>query len=254
MNKSGLFVVLFQGRSGSSFLLDALDSHPEIEARGEILERPANEERAYMNSAAYRLKRAVKEVLYGSLASRQKREFMHFCNIYCDNCRAMGFKTKVIDMSDKQEMKRLFELYDAKIIVLKRDNIVKQSISHINAARLFREKNRYNLMGDERSAGSLYIDPKLFDNQLQKAAFALAELMNFSDYLNLPRLVIDYAELLQNQDEVFNNTLDYLEVSRSLLKSSYRKNTSDDLRECVENFEELKNIYRNTMYGDMFDQ
>jgi hypothetical protein len=70
----------------------------------------------------------------------------------------------------------------------------------------------------------------------------------------LPTLTVHYEDLLVYFEAAMARTFAFLEVPWQPVRGAALKNTSDDLREVLANFEEVKARYRDTPYEEMFDE
>ena len=79
-------------------------------------------------------------------------------------------------------------------------------------------------------------------------------LKNYVNSLQRPTLIIYYEDLLKNPEEVFGWVTGFLSLPPAPLSPKTKKNTSDNLRHVISNFEELKLYYMTTQYEAMFDE
>src|SRR5262249_43296180 len=110
------FVLLFEGRSGSTYLMESLDAHPQVVAAHEIL----TELKLEPDVARLQLERTrafLTEPRDGAIA-------------------AVGFKTKLADVVDRDAFAALLRALDVRIIHLRRRNLIKLALSVLNAKRL----------------------------------------------------------------------------------------------------------------------
>jgi hypothetical protein len=98
------------------------------------------------------------------------------------------------------------------------------------------------------------VNPEEFDKLLQERILWDDELEQYTSHLNLPRLKLTYEDMLTNENDFLNSILDFIEVKRLAVQGRTLKNTSDDLREVILNFDDIRNLYANTRYGPMFDE
>ena len=134
------FVILFQGRTGSTFLVDALRRHPEVDADGEILQNEAQELRGWKtHENAYRRAWRTGKLGYrGTPVEAQLRRTEQRWRDARPDARAVGFKTKIRDLLDIESFKDLVEREGARIIMMERDNLVKQAVSRVRSMDLWR--------------------------------------------------------------------------------------------------------------------
>jgi len=72
--------------------------------------------------------------------------------------------------------------------------------------------------------------------------------------LQSPKLILSYEELLKNQDVFLQRVFSFLEVEIRPVTGKTLKITSDDLRDVIDNFDDLRARYRGTQYEPMFDE
>ena len=223
------FVVVMTGRSGSSYLIDLLNSSHSIDARGEQF--------SGMRSA--------------------KRQLAWLKRVYRDpvapEIGAIGFKTKVQDILDKDRFAELMREEEARVIVLRRKNIVKSVVSWFNAERLFAGTGEWNLGGERSSSSPINVDSTLFAKRVSLMEQATMQLEEFCERLPAPRLYLHYEDLLTSLDTTLDAVFRFLDVPRTDTSCGIRKNTSDNLREAIANFDEIRTQFIGTRYEEMFD-
>lgn len=225
------FVILFPGRTGSTFLVSALDAHPDVEAKGEVLDglRPKGVEaqRAW-----------VERYLRGPAIGRSK---------------AIGFKTKLRDVLDQDAFTAAVESYNTRIIVLDRRNDVKHAVSRITARVLRDRTGRWNRYEGSEALGLLQIDADDFASRLSAVEEEKETIRSYVAGLDRPHLQIDYEDLCLDPPATFKKVFEYLGVRSVPVAGATLKNTSDDLREVISNFDEIRTAYVGTPYESMFD-
>lgn len=226
------FVVLFEGRSGSTFLKELLDSHSDIAMAGEglVLLKPEGADR---------------QIEW----TRQR-----FTDPKLKHLAAIGFKTKLSDVLDRQLFANTLVETSCKIILMERRNVVKQAVSWCNADKLYEKTGSWNLHNENERPPAGTIDPELFDSRLKILETGSTKLRKFVAGLKLPTLTVTYEDLLLHQDATVRHIQDFLGVSPGDLSAKVRKNTCDDLRRVVLNFDELKARYSESKYEQMFDE
>jgi LPS sulfotransferase NodH len=228
------FVVLFVERTGSTYLMTTLASHPDIEALREhfaVLRQQGNDGAGQLEWAG----KFFTPPLVGEHA-------------------AVGFKTKMVDILDPDGFTALLQEKQAKIIQLERRNSVKGVISTINASRLHAVAGTWNLLNENDRMPSFAVDPDEFDRLIRQREAWDQELETYVNRLALPTLRLWYEDLLLDEDAFFASVLDFLHVKPTPMQGRTLKNTSDDLREVVTNFDELRARYAGTRYAPMFDE
>jgi LPS sulfotransferase NodH len=224
------FVILFIGRSGSTYLVDALGSHPEVCAQWEGLLGKKGPEA--------QLQRA--------------REF--FTQSSQEGYPAVGFKTKLSQVKDREGFARLLEEMGARIILLQRRNIVKHVVSWVNSERIHDATGRWNLWNEENRLPPATIDVAKFDRRLDQVEKGKRALESYAKNTDLPTLWLYYEDLLVDKQETLERIFSFLGVRFEPVRGGSIKNTSDDLREALSNFHELRSHYVGTPYEQMFDE
>jgi hypothetical protein len=72
--------------------------------------------------------------------------------------------------------------------------------------------------------------------------------------LGRPTLRLYYEDLLAGQEDFLRGLFEFLEVDQYPVKGGTLKITSDDLREVILNFDELRGRYVGTQYEHLFDE
>jgi len=228
------YVILFIERDGSTYLSSLLISHPQIEA-------------VYERFAVLKQKGAgAKEQL------DWVRSF--FTPPFIGRKAAVGFKTKLVDVADLDAFANLLKEKGCHIIQMKRRNRIKAVVSRINARRLHDKSGNWNLYKEEDRLPPMNVDLQEFATFLKEREDADNELDDFVTKLGLPTLLVTYEEIMTNKDQVLSRVFDFLKVPHLPLEGKTLKNTSDDLRDVVLNFQELRSCYAGTPYEAMFDE
>jgi len=234
-NQVTKFVTLFVERAGSTYLSTLLNSHPDILSLGEqlvILTQNGADAETQLSW--------TKEFLTPPIIGRNK---------------ARGFKTKHIDILDPIGFSNLIQELGCKIILLQRHNSIKAVVSTINAKRLWEKSGYWNLLNEEnRMSTSFYIDPDKFDELLQTRLKLDTEIEEYVKNMHLPTLALHYEDLLQDENDFLKLIYSFLNVKPKSAKGITKKNTKDDLREVIQNFDELQVKYKNTEFEPMFEE
>jgi LPS sulfotransferase NodH len=225
------FVLLFQGRTGSTYLTEALASHPEIKMLGEDF---AGRKKA------------------PSIQLQAMREFL--TPPLLGSYRAIGFKIKLQDVGDPEGFAELLKEKRVYIIHLGRRNRVKHAVSWINALPLYNLTGDWNLYKDGHRPGALIIDPAEFRTALEQVEERHRVLRGYVMSLELPTLSLHYEDLLIDKRNTIDLVFSFLSVPSQPGEGKAIKNTSDDLRQAIKNFDELRSLYTGTPYETMFDE
>lgn len=226
------FVVMFEGRTGSSHLISMLDNHPRVRALGEALvSRKTQGSEAQLHW--------TRETLTPPLIGRN---------------RAIGFKTKLHDILDPPAFSALLQERQAKVIHMYRANTIKAVVSHIRSYLLKQQIGTYNTTTEKTRLPPGEIGIEWFDNELRIREERDQALEAFLERLGLPLLHVSYEELFSSEDQTVGRVFDFIGVPYMKTPSKFVKNTSDNLRQVLLNFDELKAHFRDTKYEPMFDE
>lgn len=231
------YVILFQARSGSTFLSEALATHPDILALKEEFSR------------------LRKQIRKGRAArGQQVRWLKQFWGDPPAWCNAIGFKTKVGDIKNPAAFCEIARAHNAKVIQLLRRNLVKVVVSLMTGERLKEETGNWNRYAEEAGSHPIEIDPVTFREWLEGVEQGQERIREFVKELGLDTLELWYEDLLVDRDGAFREVLDFIGLDHHPLESVTRKNTHDDLRRAVLNFDAVRAEYVDTRFRPMFDE
>jgi hypothetical protein len=228
------FVILFVERAGSTFLITVLRSHPSVLALTEKLAVLREEGKSAADQLAW-----AKVFLTPPLVGRH---------------HAIGFKTKLVDVLDPAGLAQVLRLCKCRIIQLQRRNTVKGVVSTLNARRQWQVSGNWNLLNESTRQPAFVVDPSEFDALLQTREKLDRDLEQYVEQLQLPTLRLFYEDLLLDEQAFVGTVLSFLGSRNQPLKPVTLKNTGDDLRQAVLNFDELRTQYAGTRYEAMFDE
>ncbi len=210
------YVNLFPGRTGSTYLISHMQSHPQVVARYEILGR---------KNIDWQQQLECLDDLF-----RQKRAPV---------INAVGFKTKMHAVHNLPAFTDYLHEHGFRIIHQVRSNDLKLIISVVRAKILRNNQGTSNLFEpNQKPVGPMEIPEPLFA-RAKKRLNVSRSLQEYIDTLNLPKLVVRYEELLENEQRVLNQVWDFLEVGRVSTRGQTRKNTPEDIRQAVTNLDEI---------------
>jgi LPS sulfotransferase NodH len=231
--KTVRFVVLFQGRTGSTYLIEGLNAHPAVRAEGEQL---------------------VTVELIGNAVAQLQWVEKYFRDEPTEEVLAVGFKTKLKDVVDPDGFSELLRKHGVSVILMQRRNIIKWVISFFNSVRLKKETGDWNLYRAGERPPPFAIDPEQFDSWLGAVVEKNRLLEEYVTALRLPVLALVYEDLLSDEPSFWKQALSFLDVPLAPVQGKCIKATSDNLREIVANFDELRCRYRGTPFQAMFDE
>ncbi len=222
------FVIFGQARTGSALLGDLLNSHPEIYCDSEIF-----------------LPTKVKKLFFPYL----------YLKNHCNSCKKKiyGFRLKLYQLieSDTQNIDaKKFILYlhdnDWKIIYLKRDNFLRQAIS----ASIAKDRKCWHDVSSNPLEGyQIYIDCSTLIKRIEKREILqkkYEEILRDIPYIS----VIYERDILhqENHQKTLDIIFDYLEINSVPVKTKFFRTTSNQIREFVQNYEEVAEVLRTTKY------
>ena len=228
-----LFVIMFVERAGSTYLTTLLNSHPEIRCVTEKLDSLKNKS----DGPSAQLNWTTKDLTPPLLG----------------NNRAIGFKTKQVDILDPDSFRQILKKKKCRILQLQRRNSVKAVISTINARRLWKTSGNWNFLQETDRQSAMQVDLDEFDNLLMVREKWDADLVQYVKLVDLPTLQLYYEDILENENHFIQKTFEFLDVASKPVQGKTLKHTSDDLRDVILNYDELRSKYKNTPYEPMFE-
>ena len=228
------FVIVFVERSGSTFLITALKSNPEILSLTEKLGAMRLEGKSAEDQLAWS-RGFLTPPLVGSY-------------------RAIGFKTKLIDVLDPDGFRALLQERRCHIIQLQRRNVVKAVVSTLNARRQWEASGNWNRLNGAKSLPAFEVDPAAFATLLAEREELDRQVASYVEGLNLPTLRLWYEDLLRDEEGFLSTVQTFLTGRARPVTAATLKNTGDDLSTAVVNFRELRSRYAGTPYEPMFDE
>jgi len=248
MNQSGeriRAIVLTTQRTGSTFLIHCLDSHPDIETTGELLIGAPIKKVPLTKGRLRRLAKFWRFARSGALTPR--RHMNNFFN--GGQARVRLFKAMYNHIANPITLGYLRERSDIRILHLRRHNLLKMHVSR----KLMSFGRRVQSL-QPVAAAQVRIDP----------AEALATMRNarhqFQHYEQVfaahSRLQLVYEDLIAEQTlepNISAAICDFLGVHRAVLTSGLVKMNPDPLSTIVTNYDELARVISATEFSDLLD-
>jgi LPS sulfotransferase NodH len=244
------FCVLATQRSGSTWLISLLESHPQIKAFselfvGEIFAHPSDEYLPWSDeslSLFYEFQKANPGI-------RLSQIFRYFetLSYYPGNHRAIGFKLMYSQLAKRPEILLKLILGRYKVINLVRENPLDIIISKANMQRTGSPHFK-----QEQALQAIELPPALLLKELKKQNTKTELVRTLLNFLPLEVLNITYESLCENRSTVFASILNFLEVEDSKidLNSKLKKISKGRYSQKIANFEEVKA----TLAGTKFQQ
>ncbi|MCW5983234.1 MAG: hypothetical protein KIT09_34405 [Bryobacteraceae bacterium] len=219
------FVIVAGLRTGSTLLVDLLDSHPEVRCEGELFAASA------CPSPGDYLRERLRTVA----------------------ARAYGFHCKLGQVDSPMSWTFLKELHAAgwRIVHVRRRNLLRQAASAMIAQQRGVWHDR---SGANAAAWQVHLDSKRFLQALGHAE--LADIAYRAVMDRLPHLLVRYEDdLLRPEfhqataDRIFH----FLGLPAAPVTARYCRSVSRPLADCIANFDEVVRAVRKTRYGRFLD-
>lgn len=231
------FVLLFQGRTGSTYITERVNAHPDVKMEPEV-----------WGGWGFQVSKSERS----QYSQKQKDWLARFYAQFDDDAiRSIGFKTKLDDVIDKRSFIQFIRKNDIKIIHMTRRNIVKLVISEINAQRLFDATSKWNLDNEDERPGPFVLDLDEFDAKIKWREQIEDWLDGYIKIINNPTLSLCYEDMLFNEVHFFEKFYHFIGTKPADTRSKIIKNTPTDLRQIIINHEELLRKYKYTRYESM---
>ncbi len=258
------FFVWFTGRSGSTFLCDLLDSHPQIHCRkedfSEVRIRHEDSIQPTTKIVEFQESRFFRRMFTpdGTVDDPSAEAVIQYLEqIFSMGSEACGFKFKYPGQAAvyPEVMESLKQVEDLKVIELTRGNVLKQAISLRNVSRITQLESSQS----SNARKQVDLDPLVLDIPLTlaHARFFLRSREDFRKQIaGFSRLLqVTYEGLLQDNQAAQRRILEFLEVDPEVaLKSAFHKTTPDRLREAVQNYDQLATAVAGTELEPFLDQ
>ena len=244
------FCILTTQRSGSTWLKQLLDSHPQVKALGEPFlwrkERPGWKDTVidyYYNYKTHNF--GIRPWIIF--------QYLNLLNSYPGDHQAIGFKLMYNQLVLRPEILVKLALDGYKVIHLVRENYLDIAISRAsrkknNVAHLESE-NKIKIKPVTLDISRLLTDIFIQENMQKKAK----KLLNI---LPLPVLEITYDSLYRSRDKTLSFAANFLGIQSSgiIWDSQNMKINKGDYRQKIANFEEVKNVLAGTKFEKLLNE
>lgn len=243
------FLILTTRRTGSTFLVDCLNSHPQIKCSHEVLYQgfrditypwPLHEYNTlgklwrYYKSGAYNPRKILDE-FYA-----------------LDDAPVKGFKAMYHQLKDLRARKYLVNDTSIRIIHLRRDNLLKRYVSEVLTTKRQGKEAWHTYKKIPVVTTKISIDDAI------KAMRVAQQEYNFYDDLfsKHPKIQLSYENIVDDQylsDEATRRIANFLEVEVLPMKSKLVKTNPNDLSKIIENYDQLSRALQNTGFARYID-
>lgn len=245
MNK---FILLAARRSGTSLVIDCLNSHPDIHCvkRAFGLEHKIKNPTPDLHSGGfylYRVKNLINRLRYYFARSGLIGDFLKEDVFNMDSdIKNVGFRM-IYDMSLKYPyVSEWAKNNDIKVIHLIRKNILKTYVSSMTAPI---HKMHHPREGEKITTVKINLDP---DKVIKELNTRLSEIdAQRNRYTSSNYIEVFYEDFVENQDDESKKLLDFIGADNGhSLKSTLVKINPDSLEHVVENHEEIERALKGT--------
>lgn len=245
------FVVLTSPRSGSGWLVDLLNSHPEIVAHAELFHverRTAPEYGArdlpYFEASLDRGRRV-----------RLLRQVAYLAKLYArrPDARAVGFKLTYVQANANRALLPHLSLRRVRVVHLVRANLLAATISW----QVARESGIYHArMGEPAHGHTVLLDPARLRSELEGRELAIARARRRLERLHIPTLEIAYEELVGRQEVTLSGVLSFLGLEPQVhrLDSALVRTHIASALDQLENGEEVRASLAGTRFEWMLEE
>lgn len=252
-------IIVASQRVGSSFLIDSLDKHPKISMFPELL-KPGGDHP--LGLKAFALQDGLNAYLYRfylsmSRTNRLRLPMLNFwvnkkiVPSYLDSffrthngnaIEVLGFKLMVRQMNEFWAVKKWLRREKPKLILLRRDNLIKKHVSML----LLLKRKRLNL--DPATKITTSVDLKRLAqaiDELKKQYVCFDRLKN-----EFESIEFEYSSFFADLELAGQTLMEFLGLPLNGNQWSTRKKVSSDrLQESVDNYEELERWACQNGYG-----
>jgi LPS sulfotransferase NodH len=241
------FVVLTFPRSGSTWLMNMLDSHPEIAAYDELFlggegVQPRAEDQLAFASYLERVPEPTRRF-------RLPHRIAYLRSVYRERpgVRAVGFKLVYGQVSANPGLLQYFAVRRVRAIHLVRANLLDAVISY----EVARESGVFHrLRGEEAPHGTVRLDADGIRERLGYMEWAVSRGRVWLERFRLPRVEVAYEELIGRRDETLGALLRFLDVDPRLdpLDSELVRVRNGSTLDLVENADDVRTSLAGTRF------
>jgi LPS sulfotransferase NodH len=247
------FILLTAPRSGSAWLVDLLNSHPEVTTYGELFQPEADELPAYGSRDVPTFKTYVSSREKGkspkTKAGLLRRRISYVNALYSkrSDAAAVGFKLMYRQVSINPGLLPYLALRRTRIVHLIRTNVLDSVVSHETA----RARGVFHIHSGEPVAKvRVQLDADNLATRLDQHELSIANARSTLSRLRFPQLETFYEELTGPRgDAELARILDFLGVERGELVSSLVRANDAPHAELLTNYDEV----RRALTGSRFE-
>lgn len=246
------FLIIFEGRTGSSYLTSLLNSHPDALCYPEIMK----------GLDAYTQSQALRRIARGKDLRKLNKYAgtdLYHQEGFAEKWRqrpfdAVGTKTKLLDTLDQEAFLADAHALDYRMIYLHRRNVLKSVVSIINSQLLHATHRVWNATEAEQVAVPIRIELADLDQRIEKRQRAQARHRAAYDAYPGQKILMCYEDLLGDRPAFLARLFAFLDLPDAVLESRFQKNTADDLRTAISNYDEVAAHFAGTEMAAFLDE
>ena len=246
------FVIIFEGRTGSSYVVSCLNKHPQVLCYPEIFANPEIENKKDTLCAITQGLEIEKRVKSPANLKRQILQYAPEEILEKKRLHAVGFKLQLPQFPNLKFLSLHLQKHCYKLIHLKRNNIIKSVVSELNAHKLYQKHKTWNATNQQQIQKSVYIPPKKFYQTLKNRVIKEREHQQFYNAYTGDKKTYYYEYLQENHDAFLYDLFDYLNLMPQKIKGDFFKNTSPQLQDAIQNYDEIKALLKGTYFEQYF--
>ncbi len=238
-------MILTTQRTGSTFLVECLDSHPQVECASEILVGAADR-----LSPEYRGRFKAVAKIARMLRSGAWRPGHRLERFYADGTASVRvFKAMYNQLVNPFASRYLQQNEDIRALHLRRHNLLK-----VHVSKLLMPKRARVQVFEPVAAVQIHVDPAEAIASMRAARALYSRYDEF--FARHARLPLAYEELIdgnQLQEGTAAKVCDFLGIERQAMSSRIVKLNPESLREIVTNYDELARAIRRTEFANLLE-
>lgn len=226
------FIIIFAGRTGSTYLIELLQAQPNAIAEFEKM-----------------------DPLWKQGVEAQidwMRRF--YAGPFKPGVEAVGFKTKPWDLLHQDRAIEVLRECDAKVIHMTRRNLFKWALSELNAKRLYRKTGRWRSSRDDEPLGPVTLSAEEAREWIMEREDVECCVQDLVRRIGQDSMTLYYEDFAYDTMSGMRTVGEFLGCEFSVDAAERvpsRKVTPDDLRHAIANFDELLEAFRGTPVESM---
>jgi hypothetical protein len=238
-------LILTTQRTGSTSLVECLNSHPEIECAGEILIGVPDKPSSLYRGRFKELVKVVRIFRSGAwLPARRMRRFYG-----AGEARVRVFKAMYNHLVHPRTLGFLRENRDIRVMHLRRDNLLKAHVSRILMGKRARVQTTAPV-----APVRTRVDPQRAIVEMRRARRKYEHFA--SVFASHPCITLSYEALFDGQhlaEDAARDICDFLEVAPHAMTSKLIKLNPESLRDIILNYDELAAAISRTEFAGMLE-